>query len=73
MTELTAKISSNVGDCHLSEAVFIYRLAVSRGTLKGLSTHGVDKIDAGEIDVLFQVFLDDLQTVDRLRSDIFVT
>ena len=53
--ELTAEISSNIGECHLSEAVLICKFAVSEETVKVIFklTHGVDEFDAGEVDVLF--------------------
>ena len=64
---------SNMGECHMSEAVLIYKFAISGGMVKGILTHSVNEFDPGEVDILFRVFLDDLRVVDGFQFDIPVT
>ena len=65
-------MSSNIGECHRSEAVLIYEWYVSQDGFQDLITHGIDKFDAGKIYVMFGVFIDNLRIMNGFWFDILM-
>jgi len=56
---LTADISSSIGLCHRSEAVFIYQGDEPWKQRQEYNrAHRVDELDACEVDIIFGVLID---------------
>jgi hypothetical protein len=69
----TAEMSSSIGECQRSDAVFTCKRGVSTATAsQNRRTHGVDELDARKVHVLARVLGDDVCVVDRARADVLV-
>lgn len=72
----TAEISSNIGECHLSDAVFICSSSHISGltrTEEEISTYRVDELDACKVHVILGVFVDDFRVVNGFGTDVLVS
>ena len=62
---LTADISSSIGLCHRSEAVFIYQGGEPwKQRQKYYGAHRVDELDARKVHIIFRVLIDQLAIVN---------
>jgi len=68
---LTAEMSSNIGECHLRDAVFICH-DVSQYVDHFVNTYRVDEGNASKVNVIMRIFFNDLRIMYRFRSDILV-